>query len=228
MSGTETGRRAASPISVIKDLGRLVPKQINDEIQLALRQLKAKGINVGVAAGLAVAALFFLSAMGIALLVAGIMGLAEVMPAWLAALVVAAFFLLLILILVAIAVPKAKKAMPLMPEDALRGVKHDLGILKEGSSFDEKTLDKPEVSKEEKERLKAEKDAEKAKKQSEKDELSYADLKARSDARRAHLAELRDRLGKQAGSAEKTAEKAYGIKERLQKFRPGSGGPEHK
>lgn len=227
MSGTETGRRGASPISVIKDLGRLVPKQLNDEIQLALRQLKGKGINVGVAAGLAVAALFFLSALGISLLVAGIMGLAEVMPAWLAALVVAAFFLLLILILVAIAVPKAKKAMPLVPEDALRGVKHDLGILKEGSSFDEKTLDKPEVTKEEKEQAKAEKEAEKAKKQAEKDELSYADLKARAEARRAHLTELRDRLGKQASSAEKTAEKAHGIKERLQKFRPGSGGPEH-
>jgi len=228
MSGTETGRRGASPVSVIKDLGRLVPKQINDEIQLALRQLKAKGINVGVAAGLAVAALFFLSVMGISLLVAGIMGLAEVMPAWLAALVVAAFFLLLILILVAIAIPKVKKAMPLVPEDALRGVKHDLGILKEGSAFDVSTLDKPEVSKEEKERLKAEKEAEKEKKQAEKEDLSYADLKARSEARRAHLTELRDRLGKQASSAEKTAEKAYGLKERLQKFRPGSGGTEQK
>ncbi|MBG6083871.1 phage holin family protein [Zhihengliuella flava] len=222
MSGTETGRRTASPINVIKDLGRLVPKQINDELQLAKRQLTSKGINVGVAAGLGVAALLFLSALGICLLVAAIMGLAEVMPAWGAALVVAAFFLLLIVIVALIAVVKIKKAMPLMPEDALRGFKHDLGILKEGSAFDVSTLDQPEPTREEKERMAAEKEAEKAKKEAEKENLSYAELKARSEARRAHLAELRDKLGKQASTAEKTAEKAYGLKEKLQKFKPGS------
>lgn len=222
MSGTETGHRTASPINVIKDLGRLVPKQINDELQLAKRQLTSKGINVGVAAGLGVAALLFLSAFGISLLVAGIMGLAVVMPAWLSALLVAAFFLLLILILALIAFVKIKKAMPLVPEDALRGLKHDLGILKEGSAFDVSTLDKPEPTREEKERMAAEKEAEKAKKEAAKEKLSYAELMARSEARRAHLTELRDKLGKQASTAEKTAEKAYGLKEKLQKFKPGS------
>ena len=32
-------------------------------------------------------------------------------------------------------VRKFKKAMPLVPEETIRGIKHDLGIAKEGSDF---------------------------------------------------------------------------------------------
>ncbi|WP_309080324.1 phage holin family protein [Zhihengliuella sp.] len=216
MPYTQTTGRGTSPLNAAKDLGRLVPKQVNDEIQLAIAQLKAKGISVGVAAGLAVAALLFLSAMLISLLVAGIMGLAEVMPAWLAALAVAGFFLLLILILAAIAVPKAKKAMPLVPEDAIRGLKHDLGVLKEGSSFDVRTLDEPKQKTEEElaeERRKAEEKA-----AAKEPKPSYDDLQARTRARRAHLAELRDQLTKD--KVARAAGKDM-VKERLSNLRPG-------
>ena len=38
-------------------------------------------------------------------------------------------------------VGKFKKAMPLVPEDTIRGLKYDLGIAKEGSAFDPAVLD---------------------------------------------------------------------------------------
>lgn len=81
-----------------RTLLRLAPRQLNDEFSLAKEELKAKGVKVGIAAGMFGAALVFLGLLVIALVVAAIMGLATVLPAWLAALIVAAFFLLIIAI----------------------------------------------------------------------------------------------------------------------------------
>ncbi|WP_394942031.1 phage holin family protein [Psychromicrobium sp. YIM B11713] len=180
----------------------LVPRQINDEISLAKQELKTKGVKVGVAAAMFVTALLILSLLVTALVVAAIMGLATVMPAWLAALIVAAFFLVLIGIAVFLGLRIFKKALPLVPEDAIRGLKHDLGILREGNGFDPQTLVKPELSKEEKEALKAEKlakaeeaKAEREAKQAEADPVpSEAELRERLTLRRQHLLGLRESL----------------------------------
>ena len=50
-------------------------------------------------------------------------------------------FLLIALIGGLIGLRKFKKAMPLVPEETIRGLKHDLGIAKEGSDFDAAFLD---------------------------------------------------------------------------------------
>ena len=83
----------------------------------------------------------FVAFLVIGLIVAAIMGLATIMPAWLAALLVCAVFLLIALIGGLVGLRKFKKAMPLMPEETIRGLKHDLGIAKEGSDFDAAVLD---------------------------------------------------------------------------------------
>ncbi|AJT42769.1 phage holin family protein [Psychromicrobium lacuslunae] len=181
---------------------RLAPRQINDEISLAKQELKAKGVKVGVAAALFGAALLIVSLLVIALVVAAIMGLATVMPAWLAALIVAAFFLILIAIAALLGLRSFKKALPLLPEEAIRGLKHDLGILREGNNFDPQTLVKPELSKEEKEALKAEKlaKAEEAKAEREAKAAAAdpvptdAELRERLSVRRQHLLGLREDL----------------------------------
>ena len=69
------------------------------------------------------------------------MGLATIMPAWLAALLVCGVCLVIALIVALDGMHKFKKAMPLVPEDTLRGLKYDLGIAKEGSAFDPAVLD---------------------------------------------------------------------------------------
>ncbi|NYE96656.1 hypothetical protein FHU41_002906 [Psychromicrobium silvestre] len=185
-----------------RTLLRLAPRQLNDEFSLAKEELKAKGVKVGIAAGMFGAALVFLGLLVIALVVAAIMGLATVLPAWLAALIVAAFFLLIIAISALLGLRFFKKALPLMPEEAIRGLKHDLGVMREGVSFDPQTLVKPELSKEEKAALKSEKlaQAEAAKAEREAKAAAAdpvpteAELRERLTARRAHLLGLREDL----------------------------------
>ena len=202
MAGSAPERRRTSLAGLVRLGARLAPKQLSDELQLAIAQMKAKGIQVGVAAAIVVVALVFAAAMAVSLLVAAIMGLGEVMEPWLAALLVAAVFLVLAGILALVGVSKVKKALPLVPEDALRGIKYDLGILKEGSSFDPSTLDKKPEEPEEP-RKKDERPAEKA------PEVPYDELLRRSRLRRDHLAEIRDDLGPKLDDKQRASEAAH-------------------
>lgn len=194
MTRTTSGRRPSSFSGLIKLAGRLVPKQLNDEIQLAVTQMKTKGIQAGIGAALAVVAVVFLAFMVVALITSGILGLGLVFKPWLAALMVAALFLVIAAILALIGIAKIKKQLPLIPEDAIRGVKYDLGIAKEGRSFDPSTLDEKK-SKEDKAAEAEKKKADKAEKNKDKPApASYNELLKRSQARREHLAEVRDDL----------------------------------
>ncbi|NMR31154.1 phage holin family protein [Crystallibacter degradans] len=185
---TTTAGSRSSLVSLVKMAGRLVPRQINDELSLAAVELKGKGVKVGVAAALLAVALVFVAFMVIALLVAAIMGLGEVMEPWLAALLVALLFLVLAAIVGLIGALRLKKTMPLLPEHALWGIKYDIGVLKEGRSFDPATLDQKPVKKEKPE-------------QAEEDQTpkqpapSLEELRNRSGERREHLARIRDGLG---------------------------------
>lgn len=131
----------------VEGLKELVPQQLSDEIKLATTVLKAKGIRMGVAAALAVAALLLMLLVVIAIVVTLVNVLSLWMPSWAAGLVVTGFFLLVALILGLIGYRKIKKALPLTPDAAIRGIRHDIGVLKEGSRFDESSLDEPRKSK---------------------------------------------------------------------------------
>lgn len=208
MSGRHTGhtgkslRFTALP-ATLRLIFRLAPRQFNDEIALAKVELKRKGIQVGVAAALFVVALVFVGLLVIALVVAAIMGLATIMPAWLAALLVSAFFLVLAGIGALIGLAKFKKAMPLMPEETIRGIRHDLGVAKEGSAFNPVVLDpkSPEAkaakaAKEEaKAKAKAEKEAKAKEQEKELPPATEAELHRRLSMRRNHLMGVRDDLG---------------------------------
>ncbi|HXD28103.1 MAG TPA: phage holin family protein [Arthrobacter sp.] len=188
MTRTTSGRRPSSFTGLLRLVGRLVPRQLHDEIQLAITQMKTKGIQAGIGAAVALVAVVFLAFMAVALITSGILGLGLVFKPWLAALMVAALFLVIAVILALIGIGKIKKQMPLIPEDAIRGVKYDLGVLKEGRSFDPSTLDEKKPKKD-----KAAKDQH----QDQADKpvpVPYHELLKRSQARREHLAELRDDL----------------------------------
>jgi hypothetical protein len=136
-------------------------------------------------AGLAVGALVFVCLMVVALLVAAIMGLATVIPAWLSALLFAALFLVIAGILALVAVSRFKRAQPLLPEDAIRGLRYDLGVIREGTSFDPATLDV----------VKPEKETTAAVAAPKPEPVPYDELLRRSAARRNQMARLRDDLG---------------------------------
>ncbi|MDQ4490445.1 phage holin family protein [Sinomonas sp. ASV486] len=208
MSGrhsTPAGRRpklAALP-DLVGQAARLAPRQLNDELALAKIELKNRGVKAGVGAGLFVVALLFLGLLVIALVVAAILGLATVMPGWLAALIVGAAFLVIIAIAVLIGMAWVKKAMPLVPADAIRGVRYDLGIVTEGRNFDPRLLDPSTIQYK---RAQATKEAEKAKAKMEKEAQerahgkvklpapTEAELRERLEKRRAHLLDVRDGL----------------------------------
>jgi uncharacterized membrane protein YqjE len=207
MSGRHSGRtsqglRITALPRTLKLLFRLAPRQLNDEIAFAKIELKRKGIQVGVAAVFFAVALVFLLFLVVGLIVAAIMGLATIMPAWLAALLVSAAFLLIALIGGLIGVRKFKKAMPLMPEETIRGIKHDIGVAREGTAFNPAVLDpqSPEAkaAKAAKDEAAAKAKAEKAAKAAEHDKefphASEPELARRLNQRRHHIAEVRDEL----------------------------------
>lgn len=200
---TSPGLRITALPRTLKLLFRLAPRQLNDEIAFAKIELKRKGMQVGVAAAFLAVALVFLLFLVVGLIVAAIMGLATIMPAWLAALLVSAAFLLIALIGGLIGARKFKKAMPLMPEETIRGIKHDIGVAKEGAAFNPAVLDpqSPEgkAAKAAKDEAAAKAKAEKAAKAAEHDKefphASEPELVHRLSQRRHHLTEVRDELG---------------------------------
>ncbi|MDD1478225.1 MULTISPECIES: phage holin family protein [Micrococcaceae] len=207
MSGRHSGGTTGAPrISALpktlKLIFKLAPRQLNDEIALAKVEIKRKGIQVGVAAAVLAVALIFVAFLVIGLIVAAIMGLATIMPAWLAALLVCAVFLLIAAIAGLVGVNKFKKAMPLVPADTIRGLKYDLGIAKEGSAFDAALLDPSSAQfkaakaakAEAAAKAKAEKEAKKAAEPDFGPPPTESELRRRLDQRRAHLTGVRDEL----------------------------------
>ncbi|WP_191089726.1 phage holin family protein [Nesterenkonia ebinurensis] len=203
MAQQHTKSTAPKPslFEIAKVLVRLGPKQINDEIALAAAQMKAKGIAAGIAAALMVVGLVFVTFLVVALIVAAIAGLhAAGLALWLAALIVAGAFLLIAAIFALIGVFKLKRTMPLKPEDAIRGFRLDLGVAREGTGFDPKTLDRQD---EQKRRAKAEAKR-KAAEQKKRDaktpgagkpqQPSYSELLRRTALRRDHIAGLQDQV----------------------------------
>jgi uncharacterized membrane protein YqjE len=203
--GTNGGLRISALPRTLKLIFKLAPRQLNDEIALAKVEIKRKGKQVGVASAFLAVALIFVAFLVTGLIVAAIMGLATIMPAWLAALLVCGVFLIIALIAGLVGVGKFKKALPLVPEDTIRGLKYDLGIAKEGSAFDPAVLD-PEseqykAAKAAKAEAAAKAQAEKeAKKAAEPDfgpPPTEADLRRQLDQRRTHLTGVRDELNEE-------------------------------
>lgn len=195
-SASTRGRRGTGSLSLlglIKLLARLTPRQISDEVSIAVEQMKQKGIKAGIAAAFLVVALIMVLFFAVALVVAAILGLAEVLPPWLAALAVALVFLVIGGILALIGVSRLKKQLPLIPQDAIRGLRHDLGVLKEGRSFDPATLDEKKDKAEDKDRKDKDKDG-----KPKEPTPSYEELRGRTGERRSHIAEARDSLGARA------------------------------
>ena len=193
-------------VAAAKTTARLVPRQITDEIELAKLELGHKKDRLGGVATFAALALVFLTLLVIALVVAAIAGLATVMPLWLAALVVSAALLVLIAICALVTFLKFKSLLPLLPENAWLGIRHDMGIAREGRDFDPSTLIPKKLSKEEKKAKKAEAQAAAAKARAEREakaaelgpKANQQELIERTNTRREHLVTLREELLEQA------------------------------
>jgi uncharacterized membrane protein YqjE len=128
---TDTSRPERKGLfALISDVPRLVTDLVKGEIELAKLELIAKGKTFGIGAGLIVGALIVLLLFVTMLLTAAVLGLGEIMPPWLAALLVALVLLIIAAVLAFIGYKSVQKALPPKPERAMRNLQRDLDVLK--------------------------------------------------------------------------------------------------
>ena len=117
---------------LVHQLTQQIPDLVRSEIRLAQAEVAEKGKRAGVGLGMFSAAgllAFFALASVVA---AAIIGLAEVMPAWAAALVVAAVLLTIAAVVGLLGKRQVGEATPAAPERAIEGLKEDIATVKGG------------------------------------------------------------------------------------------------
>jgi len=118
---------------LVKDLSEQVSRLVRDELQLAKVEMTSKGKRAGAGAGM-LGGSGILALYGIGcLLAAAVIGLAIVLPAWLATLIVGAAVLAIAGMAALIGRNKLKAAAPPVPEQAVDSVKADVAEVKEGT-----------------------------------------------------------------------------------------------
>lgn len=130
---TDVAPRTDEPTlgALVHQLAEDIPALVRSEIRLAQAEVAEKGRQAGAGIGMFSAA-GLLAFFGLAtVLTAAVIGLAEVLPAWASALVVAAALLLLAGMLALGGKNKVADSQPLKPERAVAGVQQDIATLKE-------------------------------------------------------------------------------------------------
>ena len=121
----------ASTGDLVRQAAEQISRLVRDELALARVEMTEKGKRVGVGAGLlsggGLVALYAVAA----LLTAAVLGLAEAMPAWLAALIVAVVLFAAAGVLALIGRRKVSQGSPPVPEETVRSVKADIDEVKE-------------------------------------------------------------------------------------------------
>jgi uncharacterized membrane protein YqjE len=117
---------------IVHRLSEQIPDLVRSELRLAQAELTEKGKAAGLGVGLfSAAGVLGLFAFG-TLIAAAILALAEALPAWAAALIVAGVLLVAAGIAALIGKKEVAGATPPAPERALAGVKRDVAALKGG------------------------------------------------------------------------------------------------
>src|SRR6478672_8567224 len=116
--------------ALVHDLTTQVPELVRSEIRLAQAEVAEKGKRAGIGIGMfSIAGL--LAFFGLAALVTtAILGLAEVVDGWLAALIVALALLVVAAVAGVVGKNKVAEAAPPAPERAVEGIKEDIATVK--------------------------------------------------------------------------------------------------
>ncbi|WP_027927587.1 phage holin family protein [Amycolatopsis benzoatilytica] len=125
-----TPAREKSTAELAADLSVEVRHLINDEFRLAQAELRGKAKRLGIGAGMAGAAATAAFFGGGVLVAAAVLGLALVLPAWLAALLIGAALLLAAGVAALLGKKQAQRAVPPLPEEAVEGVREDIDVVK--------------------------------------------------------------------------------------------------
>jgi len=133
MKQRRDGAGAGSPESgdmstadLVKQAAEQISRLVRDELKLAQVELAEKGKHAGVGIGMfgAAGVVALYGVFGV--LVAITLGLGEVMPYWLAALVMGVVLLVVAAILAVVGKGQVKQAAPPMPKETVASVKADI------------------------------------------------------------------------------------------------------
>jgi len=117
---------------LVSDLSEQAARLVRAEIELAKAEVTGKakqaGIGAGLLAGAAVLAMYMLAAF----IATAIIGLANVVAPWLAALIVSLVLLLVTALLGLLGVRHLKKGVPPVPERAMENLQEDVDAVKKG------------------------------------------------------------------------------------------------
>jgi uncharacterized membrane protein YqjE len=117
--------------ALVHQLSEDIPQLVRSEIRLAQAEVTEKGKRVGAGLGMFSAA-GLLAFLAVATLVAAaVLAIAEGLPGWASALIVAVALFAGAGLLALVGKGKVDEAQPLKPERAVAGVQEDLAVLKE-------------------------------------------------------------------------------------------------
>ena len=115
---------------LLRDLVAEVRRLISAEFALFKAEMTAKAKEAGVGVGLLVAALVFLFFAFGTLVTTAVLAFALIVPAWLAALIVAGILLVIAGIAILIGVVSLKRVPPVIPEETVESLREDVQALK--------------------------------------------------------------------------------------------------
>ena len=116
---------------LVERLSAQVSALVRDELALATAEMKRKGGQAGMGLGIGGAgAVLALLGCG-ALVAAAVLGLATVLPAWLAALIIGAALLVLAGTVSALGISRVRSSVPVVPVQAAKNTKRDIETVKE-------------------------------------------------------------------------------------------------
>lgn len=126
-----TAHTDESVAELVQRASRQTADLVRQEMQLAQLELKQKGKQAGIGAGMFGAA-GLIAFYGVATLIAAaVLGLSEVLEPWLSALLIGGVLLIVAAVVGAVAKGKTDEAMPPKPEKAMASVHDDVEHLKE-------------------------------------------------------------------------------------------------
>ena len=115
---------------LIADIPTLLMDLVRGEIesfkQELIGKLKLAGVGIGLLVGAAAFAFFAL----LVLIAAAVLGLATVLPAWAAALIIGGGILLIAVLLALVGISSLKKGVPPAPTETIKSIKKDVRVIK--------------------------------------------------------------------------------------------------
>ena len=133
-----TSTEERSLFSLLRDLPGLLLELVRVEVEQLKREMARKLKNLGVGAALVVIALSLTTFFFGTLIAAAVLGFAEIMPPWAAALTVAGILFVIIVVLLGLAVTRFKKGSPPLPTETFDRIVADANALKGEGNYDKR------------------------------------------------------------------------------------------